>query len=423
MARHISRLSARLKNKVMSSGNQPRKRPSSSNAASEQLHYKRVVVKAGTSVLTDSQGSGRINQAAMAKLVRQICRLRQEDGAEVVLVSSGAIAAGRQVLRQEPDQEIQQEPGRQHFLERDIPSRQVLAAMGQGQLIHNYAQLFDTYNVRVAQALLTINDLADRQSYLNVRNTLMSLLALDVVPILNENDVVAVDEIGEVFGDNDRLSALVANLIDADLLIILTDTDGLYTADPHLDPTASLIPVVEQVDETIEIAAGRHQNPWARGGMPTKIDAARLVTSAGIAMVICNGRADDAVLRATRGQAIGTRFSPAGERMEARKRWMLSRIRDSHWGEIVVDGGAADALLNRHVSLLPAGIKDIRGEFHRGDIIYIADESGHRIACGISNYTAADIVHIRGVRSDSIFDILGYHYGQEVVHRNNLTLL
>ena len=382
-------------------------------ALPDKTRHRRIVVKAGTSVLTDSENGGGLNRPAMADLTRQICQLYREDGAEVLLVTSGAIAAGRQELAREG----------MPLPERDITSRQALAAIGQGRLMHTYEQMFGGHGVRVAQALLTINDLAERQPYLNVRNTLTALLDLGVVPILNENDVVAVDEIGEVFGDNDRLSALVANLIDADLLVILTDIDGLYTADPRLNPEASLIPFVAQVDDSITAAAGQHRNPWARGGMPTKIDAARLVTSAGITMVMCNGRAEDAVLRAARGQDIGTRFDPAGGKLEARKRWMLSRVRDSRWGEIQVDGGAVEALLNRHVSLLPAGVRDVRGDFHRGDIVYIVDEARRRIACGIANYAATDIARIRGFRSDGIPAILGYHYGQEVVHRNNLVLI
>ena len=189
--------------------------------------------------------------------------------------------------------------------------------------------------MQVAQVLLTIKDLYDRQSYLNVRNTLQGLLNLGVVPILNENDVVAVDEIGEVFGDNDRLSALVANLVDADLLVILTDIDGLYTADPNLDPEARLLPVVERVDEDIEALAGKDRNPWARGGMATKIDAARLVTTSGITMVMCHGMTEDSVLRAARGDEIGTMFRPAAEKLEARKRWMLGAV--SHRSAVAHD--------------------------------------------------------------------------------------
>jgi len=234
---------------------------------------------------------------------------------------------------------------------------------------------------------------------------------------------VAVDEIGEVFGDNDRLSSLVAVLVDADLLIILTDTEGLYSADPRTDPTASLVQLVEQVDPSIEAMAGEHSNPWARGGIPTKIEAARLVTTAGIATVICKGKADNAVLRAAQGESIGTYFQPAASKLEARKMWMLSQARTSRSGQIVVDNGAVVALQKQSVSLLPAGVKNVKGKFQRGDVVYITGEGGNRIACGIANYTAADISRISGFRSALIQGILGYHYGQEVVHRNNLVLL
>lgn len=392
-----------------------------SNSASQResagnsrgLAYRRIVVKVGTGVLTDTREDGGLNLPVMEDLVRQICFLKSEHAAEIVLVTSGAIAAGRQELRQSG----------LRLTERDIPSRQALAAIGQGGLIHAYHRMFESHGVHVAQALLTINDLADRQPYLNVRNTLTALMDIGVVPILNENDVVAVDEIGAVFGDNDRLSALVTNLVDADLLVILTDTEGLYTADPFRNADATLIPVVEQIDDDIQAAVGQHRNPWARGGMPTKIDAARLVTSAGIAMIMCSGRAQDAILQAALGNGIGTLFQPSGEKLEARKRWMLNRVKDSQWGEIQVDGGAADALLNRNVSLLPAGVQGVRGDFHRGDIVYIVDEPGRQIACGIANYAASDIARIRGFRSDGIAAILGYQYGQEVVHRNNLVLI
>ena len=381
----------------------------SGTAASQVLSYRRIVVKAGTSVLTAAPAHRGLNPVAMADLVRQICHLRLLS-AEVLLVTSGAIAAGEEVLG----------PAREE-LDRDIPSRQVLAAVGQSRLMHTYQELFSSHGFRVAQTLLTIKDLSDRQSYLNVRNTLRGLLELGVVPILNENDVVAVDEIGEVFGDNDRLSALVANLVDADLLVILTDTEGLYTADPNVDSSARLISQVDQVDEAIEAMAGGDLNSWARGGMPTKIEAARLVTTAGVTMVICHGLSKDAVLRAARGEAIGTLFRPAGEKLEARKRWMLGGI--SHRGGVFVDAGAAHALRENNGSLLPAGVNSVEGEFHRGDIIYILDLAGRRIACGMANYKSEDIGLIQGLRSDRIQSILGYHYGQEVVHRNNLVLL
>ena len=379
------------------------------NQASEQLRYRRIVIKAGTSILTSPPEHRALDLKVMGDLVRQICEVAQSGG-EVLLVTSGAIAAGREALGS----------GHEHS-ERDIPTRQVMAAVGQSRLMHTYQQMFASHGFQMAQTLLTINDLSDRQAYLNVRNTLRGLMEFGVVPILNENDVVAVDEIGEVFGDNDRLSALVANLVDADLLVILTDIDGLYTADPGIDPAARFIPQVDRVNDEVESVAGKNRNPWARGGMATKLEAARLVTTAGIAMVMCHGLAPDAVLRAAQGDAIGTLFQPGAEKLEARKRWMLSGI--SHKGEVVIDAGASSALREHNRSLLPAGITGVKGEFRRGEIVYIVDHKGRKMACGMANYGAEAISRIRGFRSDQIQQTLGYDYGQEVVHRNNLVLL
>ena len=370
------------------------------------LRYRRIVVKAGTGALTGPSG---LNSEVMADLVRQICHVRDASG-EVLLVTSGAIAAGRSALGQTLGE-----------LEHDISSRQVFAAVGQSRLMHTYQEMFAAHDAQIAQILLTIADLSNRQSYLNVGNTLQRLLELGVLPVVNENDVVAVDEIGEVFGDNDRLSALVANLIDADLMVVLTDTDGLYSADPRTNPDATLIMEVDRVDAGIEALAGEELHPWARGGMATKLEAAKLVTTSGIPMVMCHSRAEDAVVRAAKGESVGTFFKPANGKMEARKRWMLSGI--SQRGKIVVDRGAVGALSKDHRSLLPAGIQSVEGEFSRGESIYVVDVNGVKIACGIANYAASDIGKIRGLRSDRIEETLGYHYGQEVVHRNNLVLL
>ena len=377
--------------------------------APRSLLYRRIVVKAGTAILSggDEDTAG-VNLTVLGSIVRQICLLR-EQGAEVMLVTSGAIAVGREAL------------GRHGPVSRDIRSRQVAAAVGQSKLMHIYQEQFAAHGVTVAQALLTIGDLSNRQSYLNVRNTLQGLLELGVVPLLNENDVVAVDEIGAVFGDNDRLSALVANLVDADLLLILTDIDGLYTADPRVDSSATLIPRVERIDQRIEAMAGRHLQPWARGGMPTKLEAARLVTTSGIPMIMAHGRDDGVAIRAVCGEPVGTYFQAAGGKLEARKRWMLSGT--SQRGKVVVDDGAVAALRHNNRSLLPAGVSRADGDFFRGDTVYIADSSGMNIACGIANYSALDIQRIRGLRSGKIEETLGHHYGEEVVHRNNLVLL
>ena len=378
----------------------------SSESAFSGLRYRRIVVKAGTGALTGPTG---LDPDVMADLVRQICQVREASG-EVLLVTSGAIAAGRSALGQSRGE-----------MGPDISSRQVFAAVGQSRLMQTYQEMFASHGAQVAQTLLTIADLSNRQSYLNVGNTLQRLLELRVVPIVNENDVVAVDEIGEVFGDNDRLSALVANLVDADLLLVLTDTDGLYSADPKTDPHATLITEVDQVDARIEGLAGENLHPWARGGMATKLEAAKLVTTSGVPMVMCHSRAEDAVIRAANGEPVGTYFKPADGKMEARKRWMLSGI--SQRGRVVVDEGAVAALASEHRSLLLAGIKSVGGDFNRGESIYVVDPQGNNIACGIANYAARDIAKIQGLRSDKIEETLGYHYGQEVVHRNNLVLL
>ena len=392
----------------MSSARRLPSTPAVDSQVQRDLGCQRVVIKAGTSVLTKLPDHWSLDLEVMGDLVRQVCDLRRS-GSETVLITSGAIAAGREAL------------GSGNDGGRDIPTRQVMAAVGQSRLMRTYQEMFAAHGFQVAQTLLTINDLSQRQPYLNVRNTLQSLLELGVVPILNENDVVAVDEIGEVFGDNDRLSALVANLLDADLLVILTDIDGLYTADPHVDPTAQFISQVDQVDVSVESVAGENRKPWARGGMPTKLEAARLVTTSGISMVMCHGLAEDAVLKAVRGEAIGTLFKPGAGKLEARKRWMLGSI--SHQGSVMVDTGAVQALQKDNRSLLPAGITGLKGEFRRGDIVYIRNDEDRRIACGIANYDSADVERIRGLRSDHIQETLGYDYGQEVVHRNNLVLL
>ena len=369
------------------------------------LEYRRVVVKAGTSVLTNN--TDHLDRGVLESLARQVAQLRKR-GVEVLLVTSGAIAAGRELVDKTHER-------------RDIPFRQVLAAVGQGSLLRIYEELFARHNVTVAQALLTWNDLSDRPRYLNIRSTLTTLMSLGVVPILNENDVVAVDEIGENFGDNDHLSALVANLVDAELLITLTDTEGLYTADPRHDANATLLRTVERIDDSILAMAGREHNASSRGGMPAKLDAAHQVTLSGIAMVVCRGAEPDVILRIACGEAIGTYFVPAESRMESRKRWMLSGL--NNHGDITIDSGAQGALLLEHRSLLPPGIMGVSGEFNRGDTVYVLGTGGARLACGITNYSAEDVERIKGQHSDRIWDLLGYHFGQEVIHRNNMVLL
>jgi len=367
--------------------------------------YRRVVAKVGTNVLT--AGGDRLDLEVMASLVGQVARLRQQ-GVQVAIVSSGAIAAGRHRLGVKGEA-------------RDVPQRQVLAAVGQPDLMYSYQQLFAWHGITVAQTLLSRRDLSDRQGYLNARNTLMALLQLGVVPIVNENDVVAVEEIeGAAIGDNDTLSALVANLVDADLLVILTDTDGLYTADPYLDPQAQLIRRVERIDAEVERLAGASHGP-GRGGMITKVQAARLATASGTHVVIANGHSRDVLVRVVAGEEVGTLFPPAIDRLESRKRWMLSGL--SWRGRIVIDEGAVKALRGGKASLLPAGVMGTAGDFQRGDVVAIVDAQGQQVACGIANYSAQEVEAIKGLRSNRIAEVLGYTYGQEVVHRDNLVVM
>ena len=370
------------------------------------MSYHRIVAKFGTGLLTG--GSQRLNRRIMSRLVSQVAQLHNQ-GLEVVIVSSGAIASGRHKL------------GLTKRI-KGIPFKQVLASVGQHRLMGLYEQLFRRYDITVAQALLAKADLLDRASYLNARNTLLALLELRVLCIINENDVVAVDELHEtIFGDNDNLSAMVANLIDADLLLILTDTAGLYTADPQLDPHARLISQVERIDSEIERLAAETSSRVGTGGMITKVEAARLATASGVTVVIADGREPDVILRLASGEALGTRFLPITSKLESRKRWMLSGL--STKGKLVVDSGAALALGKQKRSLLAAGIKSIEGEFQRGDIVNIYNPQGSRIGCGITNYSSADIKVIKGAHSGKIVTLLGYDYGSEVVHRNNLVVL
>jgi glutamate 5-kinase len=274
----------------------------------------------------------------------------------------------------------------------------------------------------VAQALLTRTDLTDRPGYLNARNTLLALMELRVLCIVNENDVVAVDELHEArFGDNDNLSAMVANLVDADLLLILSDIDGLYTADPHLDPDARLIPRVDKIDSTIERLVGGTTGNLGTGGMITKIEAAKLATTCGVTVIIANGSEPNVITRLATGKAIGTRFAPVDTKLESRERWMLSGLGTK--GKLVVDAGATLALKKHNRSLLAAGIVEVEGDFERGDVVNIFDPEGVRIGCGLTNYSSADVSKIKGEHSNKIATRLGYDFGSEVVHRNNLVVL
>jgi len=368
--------------------------------------YRRVIVKLGTNLLTG--GGEQLDYERIRDIVRQVAQLRR-DGVEVVVVTSGAVAAGRARL------------GNVTRARRDIPFRQVLAAIGQGPIMQAYDTLFAEHDIVVAQTLLTRRDLSDRLSYLNARNTLLAMLHFGVVPIVNENDVVAVEELAESrIGENDTLGALTANLTDADLLVILMTREGLYTADPASDPNASLVRRVERIDATVEGYAGGSER-YGSGGMVTKLQAARLATAGGTDVVVASGLEPDVIVRLVQGEAIGTLFPATGDRLESRKRWILSGL--SIRGSLIVDEGAAKALRERKTSLLPAGVKEILGGFMRGDTVEIVTLNEERIACGITNYSAEELSAIRGAKSAAITSILGHDYGAEAVHRDNLVLV
>ncbi|MHB8105350.1 MAG: glutamate 5-kinase [Dehalococcoidales bacterium] len=373
---------------------------------SSALVYRRIVVKLGTGLLTG--GGNRLDQEVMSNLAVQIARL-QARGAEVAIVTSGAIAAGKYKLGLE--EKI-----------KGIPYKQVLASVGQSRLMNTYEQLFAQHDITVAQALLTKADISDRAGYLNARNTLLALMELKVICIVNENDVVSIDEIKEAkFGDNDNLSAMVANLVDADMLIMLTDIGGLYTADPHTDPKAKLIPVVTKIDAGITRLGANTASAVGTGGMITKIEAAKLATESGVRVVIANGREPDIITRLAAGEPAGTHFLSAVDHLESRQRWMLSGLCTK--GKLTIDSGAALALKKQNRSLLAAGIKSVEGKFGRGDIVEIYDAEGIQIGCGITNYSSGDTGIIKGAQSDKIGSLLSFDYGPEVVHRNNLALL
>ncbi len=362
----------------------------------------RLVIKLGTNVLT--AGTDHLHRPRLVELARQIAEARS-NGVQVVLVSSGAVAAGRERLHFPPRR-------------RDMPLKQLLAAVGQSRLMHLYEQIFDLYSIPVAQTLLTRADLRDRHRYLNARNTLLACLAHDVLPIINENDVVAVDEIR--VGDNDNLSALVANLVDADLLLILSDIDGLYTADPRRDPNARLIPEVREINDEIYALAGG-SNARGTGGMRTKIQAADLATHGGTSVVIASGDEREVIRRVLQGEALGTRFPAVASHIESRKRWVLAET--VLHSRIIADAGAAQALTQGGKSLLPAGVIGVECEFERGQTVRIYSSTGREIARGLAQYNARELALIKGLRSSQIADTLGYDYGPEIVHRDDMVLI
>ncbi len=362
----------------------------------------RIIVKLGTSVLTNE--TTRLSRQRMLEVIQQVAQL-YNDGHEMVIVSSGAQAAGRERLNY-PE------------LGKSLPARQMLSAVGQGRLMQIYGEMFDIFEIVVGQVLLTRDDLGDRQRYLNARDTMITLIEKRIVPIINENDTIATEEIR--VGDNDNLSALVANVLDADLLIILTDQPGLYTADPRRDATAELIPVIERIDDKTIAMAGGAGTTLGTGGMATKIEAAQLASRSGVTTVIAAGREKSVLVRIVDGEQVGTRFEKNVTHLESRKRWLLA---EKPHGTLTVDAGAARKLLTGGVSLLPVGVTAVKGEFTRGEHLAVVNPEGRKIAHGLTNYNSADVQRLCGIKSRHITEVLGYTYGDAIIHRNNLILL
>jgi glutamate 5-kinase len=363
---------------------------------------RRIVVKVGSNLVT-APGLGS-DPDRIERLAADVAAIRHDR--EVALVSSGAIATGmaRLALAERP---------------RSIPEKQAAAAVGQSALMWQYEIAFKRYGIAVGQVLLTAQDIGDRTRYLNARNTLLALLGFGVVPVVNENDTVAVEEIK--VGDNDNLSALVASLIEADLLVLLTDVGGLYTADPARQSGATKLDTVAEVTHEILAMAGTHGDGVSVGGMATKLQAAQKAAASGVPMVIASGREPGVLARILSGEAVGTYFVPKADRLGARKRWIAFAVPPQ--GRLIVDAGAARALTRQGRSLLPSGVTAVDGEFAAGDVVAVVDGESREFARGLVNFDAGELRRIRGAKTQEIEPRLGYRSVDEVIHRDNLVIL
>jgi len=364
---------------------------------------RRLVIKVGSAVLTGPQG---LNRVMVHRLSDQIAELRERDKERrIVIVTSGAVASGVRKIG------LSERP-------RTIPHKQAAAAVGQGVLMEAWEAAFDKYELLVAQVLLTGEDLAHRHRYLNARNTLETLLEWGILPIINENDTVVVDEIK--FGDNDQLSAMIAGLIGADLVINLTDTRGLYDCDPRLNASARLISVVNRVDAKLLACATPQPGAVGTGGMLSKINAAKKCLASGIPMIIAPGKERDILLRLFEGDETGTLFLPRKRFYHGRKLWLANVPKPA--GNLVLDEGAVTALQKRGTSLLPIGVREVRGTFGLGSPVRCLDERGNVVGIGLSNYKSSEIERIKGHHTDEIEQLIGYKHSDEVIHRNNFVL-
>lgn len=374
-----------------------------SDTRQELIEKKRIVVKIGSSMLTHE--TGKLNYHRIERLVMEIADLANQ-GKQMVLVSSGAVSAGIGPLG------LSARP-------KTIREKQAVAAVGQGILMHTYEKMFREYGQTVGQVLLTRMDAQDRKKFMNSRNTLLTMLDMGIIPIINENDVVAIDEFK--IGDNDTLSAMVSSIIDSDLLIILSDVDGLYTANPQTHADARIIPVVDEIDRHFYEIAGGAGSAMGTGGMLTKIQAASIATSSDVDMVIASGSEEGILQRICRGDEVGTLFKARESNLHSKKRWLLSGGKSQ--GNLVVDRGCRNAIVEHGSSLLPVGIVQVEGRFHEGDIVNIIYDD-IVIAKGIVNYNCVDANAIKGHKTDEISNILGHDgFFEEVIHRDNLVAM
>lgn len=360
-----------------------------------------VVVKLGTSVLTS--GTKQLDRAQIVELIRQ-CAILHQDGHKIIIVTSGAIAAGREYLNYPT-------------LPNTVASKQLLASVGQSKLIQLWEQLFSIYKIYIGQMLLTRADLEDRERFLNAQDVLKAMLDNHIIPVINENDAVATAEIK--VGDNDNLSALAAILAQADKLILLTDIAGLYTADPRSDKNAKLIHEIDHIDDKLRSIAGDSVSGLGTGGMGTKVQAAEVAGSAGIEVIIAAGNKPNVIIDTVNNQSVGTRFIPPKTLLEHRKHWLFGAPKA---GKVLLDDGAVNAILNNGSSLLPKGILQVEQNFSRGEVIDICDKTGKSIARGVSRYNSDSLKQIAGHHSQEINQIIGYEYGSVAVHRNDMII-
>ena len=364
-------------------------------------HTKKILVKIGSAVLTGNDG---LDLKVIDSLVQDMSDLKNR-GYAVVLVTSGAIVSGKHRLK------IAEKL-------KSIPEKQAAAAIGQGRLMRVYSKSFEGSGHYVAQILLTLADLTDRQRYLNIRNTLSTLLEWGTIPIINENDTVAVDEIK--FGDNDNLAAMIANIIEADLFINLTSTDGLYDGNPAVNKKAKLIPLVSEFSEEIEAAATGDTSAAGTGGMKSKIQAAKKVTAIGIPCIIASGKKEKVLTDIMAGKEIGTLFLPMADRLNSKKYWIAFTLRPR--GKLVIDDGAKKALLEKGKSLLPSGVLEVEGDFEPGDPVTCVTKDGTILAKGLVNFNSGEINKIKGLKTSQIKQVLGHKNYDEVIHRDNLVV-